>query len=312
MKISIISTLYKSEKYLEEFLNECLLALKSIDCFDYEFVFVNDGSPDNSVAFLLEKKKTIHPIRIIDLSRNFGHHYAIQAGLHNVKGDYVLLIDNDLETSPNVLVDFYNEIKKDPSLDMVFGYQESRKGGFIEKHFGNLFYKIFNLFSEIKIPENILTERLMSKKYVQELAALPDKNIFFAGLMQWVGFNQLGIPIKKQNRKGASTYTFRKRINLMINAIISFTAYPLKILFNLGILIFFGSLIASLFLIVKKIIYPEQILSGYTSLTVVILLSTGLILTAIGVLGIYLEKIFNQVKSRPTYIIKKIYDYEQN
>jgi putative glycosyltransferase len=312
MKISIVSTLYKSEKYLDEFLSECLSALTSIDCNDFEFVFVNDGSPDNSVVFLLEKRKTIKPITIIDLSRNFGHHYAIQAGLLYAKGDFVLLIDNDLETSPKVLIDFYNQIKSNPNLDMVFGYQEKRKGGFIEKNFGNLFYKVFNLFSEIKIPENILTERLMSKKYVQELAALPDKNIFFAGLMQWVGFNQLGIPIKKQNRKGGSTYTFRKRINLMINAITSFTAYPLKILFNLGILISMGSVVASLVLIARKIIQPERILSGYTSLTVVILLSTGLILTAIGVLGIYLEKIFNQVKNRPTFIIKKIHDYEQN
>lgn len=310
MKISIVSTLYKSQKYLDEFLEECLAALQLIACNDYEFVFVNDGSPDNSVEYLIEKKKTIHNIRIIDLSRNFGHHYAIQAGLHHVKGDYILLIDNDLETSPKVLVDFYNEIQKNPKLDMVFGYQESRKGGFIEKYFGNIFYKVFNWFSETKIPENILTERLMSRKYVQELAALPDKNIFFAGLMQWVGFNQLGIPVKKQNRKGASTYTFRKRINLMINAITSFTAYPLRILFNLGILISIGSFIASLYLIAKKILFPDQVLSGYTSLVVVILLSTGLILTAIGVLGIYLEKIFNQVKNRPTFIIKKIYDYE--
>ncbi len=310
MKISIISTLYKSQNYLAPFLDECLAALKLIDCDDYEFVFVNDGSPDDSVNYLLEKKKTIPPIKIIDLSRNFGHHYAIQAGLQHVKGDYVLLIDNDLETSPKVLVEFYKEIQNNPNLDMVFGYQESRKGGFIEKHFGNIFYKVFNWFSEIKIPENILTERLMSKKYVEELAALPDKNIFFAGLMQWVGFQQLGIPVKKENRKGASTYTFRKRINLMINAITSFTAYPLKILFNLGILISMGSVIASIYLIVRKIVFPEQILSGYTSLTVVILLSTGLILTAIGVLGIYLEKIFNQVKNRPTFIIKKIYDYE--
>jgi putative glycosyltransferase len=310
MKISVVSTLYKSEKYLDEFLAECLLALQTIECNDYEFVFVNDGSPDNSVDFLIRKRKSIPNIRIVDLSRNFGHHYAIQAGLLNAKGDYVLLIDNDLETSPKVLIDFYNEIQKDPKLDMVYGYQESRKGGFIEKYFGNIFYKVFNWFSEIKIPENILTERLMSKKYVKELASLPDKNIFFAGLMQWVGFNQLGIPVKKQNRKGASTYTFRKRINLMINAITSFTAYPLRILFNIGILISIGSFIASLYLVAKKIIYPDQILSGYTSLAVVILLSTGLLLTAIGVLGIYLEKIFNQVKNRPTFIIKKIYDYE--
>ncbi len=312
MKISVVSTLYKSQRYLDEFLEECLLALKAIGCSDYEFVFVNDGSPDHSVAYLLEKKKTIPKIKIIDLSRNFGHHYAIQAGLLHTQGDYVLLIDNDLETSPKVLVDFYREFQNNPQLDMVYGYQETRKGGFAEKHFGNLFYKVFNWFSEIKIPENILTERLMTQKYVQELAGLPDKNIFFAGLMQWVGFNQLGIPVSKQNRKGASTYTFRKRINLMINAITSFTAYPLKILFNMGILISMGSILTSLLLILRKAIYPEQILSGYTSLIVVILFSTGLILTSIGVLGIYLEKIFNQVKNRPTFIIKKIYDYEQD
>ncbi len=310
MKISIVSTLYKSEKYLDEFIKECLSALQTIECNDFEFVFVNDGSPDQSVHRLLEIKKSIRTLKIIDLSRNFGHHYAIQAGLQHAKGDYILLIDNDLETHPKVLISFYDEIRKNPDLDMVYGYQESRKGGFFEKHFGSLFYKVFNWFSEIKIPENILTERLMSKKYVQELSSLPDKNIFFAGLMQWVGFNQLGIPIRKESRKGASTYTFKKKINLMINAITSFTAYPLKILFNLGILISMGSVVTALILIIRKIIYPEQILSGYTSLAVVILLSTGLILTAIGVLGIYLEKIFNQVKSRPTFIIKKIHDYE--
>ena len=312
MKISIISTLYRSEKYLDQFISECLAAFNEINCDDFEFVFVNDGSPDDSVAHLLAKRQTIRNIKIVDLSRNFGHHYAIHAGLNHVNGDYVLLIDNDLETSPQVLVDFYNEIKANPELDVVYGYQCSRKGGFAERHSGSLFYKVFNYFSEVKIPPNILTERLMSKNYVAALAALPDRNIFYAGLMYWVGFKQKGIPVVKGYRKGSSTYTFRKKIALMVNAIASFTAYPLKMLFNLGMLISIVSVTAAVFLIIRKFIYPENILSGYTSLIVVILLSTGLIITAIGILGIYMEKIFNQVKGRPNYIIRKIYNYEQN
>ena len=169
MTLSVVTTLYKSKPFLETFLKEIIANIQIIKINDFELVFVNDGSPDDSVEYLLERKKEIPEIKIIDLSRNFGHHYAIQAGLNFASGEYVFLIDNDLETPPSVLVDYYNEIIIDKNLDVVYGYQEARKGNFIEKKAGSVFWVLINKLSDTKIPHNILTERLMPKQYVNEL-----------------------------------------------------------------------------------------------------------------------------------------------
>ncbi len=127
MTLSVVSTLYKSRIFLDRFLSETLIALKAINVDDYEIVFVNDGSPDDSLDFLIQKKNEIPQITIIDLSRNFGHHYAMQAGLQYAKGDYVFLIDNDLETPPSFLIDCYQELQKDASLDVVYGIQNIKQ-----------------------------------------------------------------------------------------------------------------------------------------------------------------------------------------
>ena len=168
MKLSVVTTLYKSRPFLATYLKEILASIQEIKIDNYELIFVNDGSPDDSVKFLLEQKKEIPQIKIVDLSRNFGHHYAIQAGLGYASGDFIFLIDNDLETPPTVLIDYYNEIKKDETLDVVYGYQEIRKGNFIEKKAGSIFWILINKLSDTKIPHNILTERLMTKQYVSE------------------------------------------------------------------------------------------------------------------------------------------------
>ena len=198
MKLSVVSTLYQSKVFLDKFLIEIEKAIQLIQIVDYELIFVNDGSPDNSLQYLITLKKEKYPkIKIIDLSRNFGHHYSIQAGLIEAKGDLVFLIDNDLETHPNVLVNFYKTIKEDKSLDVVYGFQEVRKGNFIERVLGGLFWILINKLSDTKIPHNILTERLMTKEYVKALLRLNDANLFLGGMMYWVGFNQKGISIEK-------------------------------------------------------------------------------------------------------------------
>ena len=132
MKISIVSTVYCSEIFLDEFVKLTLIALKKIKCKSYEMIFVNDGSPDQSLQKLLEKQKTNKNIKILNLSRNYGHHYAIQAGLKYSNGDYVFLIDNDLEVSPLVLERLYNKLTANKSIDVVYGYQKNRKGNLLE------------------------------------------------------------------------------------------------------------------------------------------------------------------------------------
>jgi putative glycosyltransferase len=306
--ISIVSTLYKSEAYLDDFIADCLTALDKIKCDEFEFVFVDDGSPDNSVSVLLKKQETNKNIKIIQLSRNFGHHNAIQAGLKNAHGDFVFLIDNDLEVNPLNLIEFHNTMTANPTADVIYGFINTRKGSIIERHLGRIFYKVFNSISEIKIPQNLTTECLMKKRYVQELISLPDKNLFMAGLMHWVGFEQIGIPVTKSIRNGRSTYTITKRFKLMINAISSFTAFPLVVLLYVGAIIFLFSTLFSIFLISNKIINPEKVMPGYTTVVVSVFLSTGMIISSLGIIGIYIEKIFNQVKNRPNFIIKRIYD----
>lgn len=308
MKISVVTTLYKSKVFLDEFIAEIQIALNQIQCLDYELIFVNDGSPDNSLQYLLERKKQIPEIKLIDLSRNFGHHYAIQVGLGYASGDYIFLIDNDLETPPNVLIDFYKEIANDSSLDVVYGYQEIRKGNFIEKFTGRIFWILINKLSDTKIPHNILTERLMTKQYVESLLRLQDANVFLGGMMYWVGFNQKGLPIKKGLRKGTSTYSLKRRAELMLQAITSFSGKPLEWLFYFGLTISFFSSLFIAYLIFQKIVHQDEVQLGWTSIVAINVLILGVISTFLGIIGIYIYKIYRQVQGRPNAIIKKIYE----
>ena len=308
MMISVVSTLYKSRRFLPTFLDEIKVALNRINCTNYELIFVNDGSPDDSLSFLIQKKDEIPQIKVIDLSRNFGHHYAMQAGLNYACGDYIFLIDNDLETPPSVLIDFYHEIQNDKTLDVVYGFQESRKGNIIERVSGSVFWVMLNKMSDIKIPHNILTERLMTKQYVKSLLDLNDANLFLGGMMYWVGFNQKGIAVRKGIREGASTYSLKRRLELMLQAVTSFSGKPLEWLFYFGLLISFSSVLFIVYLIGQKIIYQDEVQLGWTSIIAVNVLILGIIATFLGVIGIYIYKIFRQVQGRPNAIIKKVYE----
>jgi len=305
--LSIVTTLYKSERFLDSFVAQCEMAMTEINCKSYEIIFVNDGSPDGSLDKVLKLKESHKNIVAVDLSRNFGHHYAILAGLTNSSGDYVFLIDCDLEVPPTQIPIFYSKFFEEKNGDVVYGVQETRKGSFIERTIGGLFYLFFNRLTDTRIPENLLTERLMSRRYVEELIKMGDRNIFMAGMMQWVGFKQVPIIIKKGLREGKSTYTLGKRISLSMQAITSFSSYPLVMLFKFGFLISVLSVFTGIYFIIQKLINPEIVLSGFTFLIVALLFSVGIIVSSIGILGIYIDKLFNQTKNRQTFIVKDIY-----
>ncbi len=308
MRLSVVSTLYNSKPFLQKFLVETIKAIDTLGITDYEIIFVNDGSPDDSLVYLLERKKEIHQIKLVDLSRNFGHHYAIQAGLHHAKGEYVFLIDNDMEVHPGILVDFYNEMESNSQYDVVYGYQDRRKGGFLERVAGKFFWKALNAIAEVKIPENVLTERLMTKNYVLNLLTLQDSNLFLAGMMHWVGFNQKGVPVKKSHREGPSTYSLKKRLTLMVQAITSFSGKPLEYLFYFGISVSVFSFLFLIYLIIKKIYFGPAIQLGWTSIVAINILILGILSTFLGLIGTYLFKVFRQVQGRPNYIIQKAYE----
>ena len=304
-EISIVTTMYRSRGYLQQFLADCIATLEKLACRSWEIVLVNDGSPDDSLDFALQCRGEIPGLVVVDLSRNFGHHNAVLAGLRHARGELVFLIDCDLEVPPSSLIDFHATLRR-TGADIVFGYQEARKGGAIERAGGGLFWKVFNALSDTKIHESVLTERLMTRRFVESLLQLGDHNLFLAAMMSWAGFNQVGLPVKKKQREGRSTYTLAKRLQLVVNAVSSFSSKPLLWLFNAGIGITIISFLYAAYLVVRRILFDDTLL-GFTAVMTMMAMSLGILTTAIGIVGVYLGKIFNQVQNRPIYIVKDIH-----
>lgn len=303
--ISIVSTLYRSGPFLETFLAECQEALKATGFDNSEIVLVNDGSPDDSLAYVLARRSDIPQLVVIDLSRNFGHHQAIQAGLRESRGELVFLIDCDLEVRPAVLATFLPKLRQS-GADVVFGYQEARKGHWFERFSGSLFWKGFNRMSDTRVPENLVTERVMTRRFVDALLSMGDYNLFMGGMMSWAGFSQIGVSVGKQQREGQSSYTLLRRVQLMVNAVSSFSSKPLVWLFNSGVLITFTSFGYAGYLIARKLLFDDALL-GFTSMMAMMAMTLGILTTGLGLVGIYLGKVFNQVQNRPTYIIRDIH-----
>lgn len=303
MKLSIVTTMYWSETYLEEFYQRCKTEVQKITN-DYEIIFVNDGSPDHSLQKAIKLSERDDQVVVVDLSRNFGHHKAMMTGLSYTSGDLIFLIDSDLEEEPELLQIFYSRLTEE-NCDVVFGVQESRKGNIFEKWTGEIFYRIINYLSEIEMPRNIITARLMSRRYVDSLLKFKEQEIFLAGIWYITGFNQIAVEVVKHSTS-KTTYKLKNKVAMVINAVTSFSNKPLLLIFNLGMTITLISFFYILYLIVRKVFYAQS-LEGWTSLIVSVWFIGGLIISFIGIVGIYLSKIFIETKSRPYTIIREIY-----
>lgn len=304
MELSVVTSMYYSAPYLKEFYNRIKKSVEKIT-LDYEIIFVNDGSPDNSLDKAISLYEKDDRVKVIDLSRNFGHHKAMMTGLAHAKGELVFLIDCDLEEEPELVGKFYNKLKSS-SADVVYGVQETRKGSFFERINATFFYVLFNMLSGHPLPKNIMTIRLMSDKYVGNLVKHRERETIIAGLWVITGFRQVPFIVKKLD-KGSTTYNFRRKISNLVNGITSFSSKPLVLIFYLGSAIVFISSISALYLIVRRVFFGD-LLIGWPSLIVSIWLLGGLIMFCLGVIGIYLSKIFMETKQRPYTVIRKIYD----
>ncbi len=272
---------------------------------DYEIVCVDDGSPDNSVEVLRSLREVYPQIRIVELSRNFGHHHAAVAGLQCALGHRVFLIDCDLEVDPRELVTFWKTLEEQ-NADVVYGYQEMRKGGLVERLAGGLFWRIFNMLSDTHVPENVITERLMTSRYVDALTSLGDKHLFLAGMMYWAGFVQIGLPVAKGQRAGASSYTLRKRLSLLVRAITSFSAVPLYVCIWIGVAALGMASVNAGYVVVRKLIHPASTLTGFPTIVALLTAMFGFLMLGLGIVGLYVARIFVQTQGRPLFIIKNI------
>ncbi|MEM6261393.1 MAG: glycosyltransferase family 2 protein [Bacteroidota bacterium] len=305
--LSIVTTLYKSAPYLEAFLRTCREVVTQLEISDFELICVDDGSPDDSVAWLKFQQENYPELVIVELSRNFGHHRAVMAGLAHAKGERIFLIDCDMEVAPDVLTDFWTRMNSS-GADVVYGFVEERTGSVWKRWTGSLFWRIFNRLSETQVPPNIVTERLMSRRYVKALLTLGDQSPFMAGMFHWVGFSQEGMPVQRTPKAEASTYTFTRQLTLITNAITGFSARPLRILFTLGIFISLLSFGYGSFVVLRKLIFPESVASGFSAIASLIVFFCGITVSSIGLVGLYLSRMFSQVMNRPLYVVKDVWE----
>ncbi len=308
MDFSIVTTLYHSAPYIKEFYRRVCAEFEKVSD-KYEIIFVNDGSPDDALKLSISLHEKDHRVSVVDLSRNFGHHNAMLTGLSYTRGSYVFLIDVDLEEEPELFSQFYKKLKE-TDADVVFGVQHKRRGKLFEKISGGIFWKLFNLMSTYPVPENQLVARLMTRQYVDALLEYRERDVFLPGLWAMTGFKQIPLTAKKHS-KGSSTYNLRKKINQFVNAITSFSIKPLVYIFYLGALIVTISSASALWLIIRRIFFQEY-LSGWPSLIVSMWLLGGLTIFCIGLIGIYLSKVFMEAKQRPKAIIREIHEREKD
>lgn len=306
-RLSIVATLYKSAPYVSEFCRRAAEAAQKLVGEDFEIVLVNDGSPDDSLAIARRSIETYPNLRVIELSRNFGHHAAIIAGLDRSRGGLVFYIDSDLEEDPALLVEFSNKLTEE--LDVVFGFHNRVGEPLLRRWTSRAFWGLLSAVSETEITVNMANVRLMRRVYVDALLAMPDRNLFLGGMFPWPGFRQQGIPIERSRRE-ATSYSLAGRMRLALIAAISFSKRPLLFVFALGACISAGSFTVGLFLIVNRILRNSDVLDGWTSLMISVWFLGGLLLGATGVLGLYIAQIFDQVRSRPRYLVRREYDAE--
>lgn len=301
--ISIVTTMYYSSPYLQEFYWRVKTQVENLTD-NYEIIFVNDGSPDDSLAVAVSIYENDPKVRVVDLSRNFGHHKAMMTGLSYARGEKIFLIDGDLEEEPEWLDWFYRQLSEN-DCDVVYGVQKSRKGGWFERFSGALFYRLLNYLSDIELPENIITARLMTRRYVKSLLKFKESQLFLAGIWHITGYKQLPLSVVKHS-KGESTYNFYKKFNILINAITSFSNKPLIFIFHVGLLITLASAGVISYFIFRKFVFGIAV-EGWTSVIVSIWFIGGLVICFLGIIGMYISSIFLETKRRPYVIVRQSY-----
>lgn len=303
MRLSIVTTLYRSAPTIGEFCRRVFDAAETITQ-DIELVMVNDGSPDDSLDLALALHRADPRIVVVDLARNFGHHKAIMTGLAYATGDLVFLVDSDLEEEPELLTRFYERLSQD-DCDVVFGVQEARRGGVVERVTGALFFSLVDALSDQKIPRNLVIARLMRRDYVRALIRHRDREFVLLHLLQLTGFRQVPLPVRKLSFS-PSTYSFRMRVEMAIKYLTTTSTRLLYFILYAGIAIFGLSLIAIAFYITRYL-HSGIGVDGFTSLIVSIWFFGGSTTFILGVIGIYVANIFSETKRRPYTVVRHVH-----
>ena len=300
--ISIVSPVYMAENIVDELVKQLTFELQKITR-NYEIILVEDCGPDNSWGKIIENCRKDPHVKGIKLSKNFGQHHAITAGLDYSKGDWVVVMDCDLQDLPEEIIKLYNKAVK--GFDIVLARRVQRKDTFLKRNTSALFYKMFSYLSGIHHDSTVANFGIYSRKTINAINSLREPMRSFTAMISWVGFNRTTVDVKHGKRfEGKTSYNWSKLIDFALDIAISYSQKPLKLTVKLGVII---SLLSIFYTIYNMIMYftGRIKITGYASLIISIWFLSGLIILIIGILGLYLGKIFEGIKNRPIYIIDK-------
>jgi len=300
MKLSVVSPVYMGESMVHELVERLSRTLSAV-FEEYEIILVEDGSPDGSWEKIKTSCKNNNRVRGIKLSRNFGQHYAISAGLNEASGDWIVVMDCDLQDRPEEIIKLYK--KAIEGYDIVYAQRKLRQDDLLKRLSSKLFYSIFGYLTETKQDSSIANFGIYHKKVIEATLSMKDCIRYFPTMIRWVGFDSTNVEVQHDRRKeGNSSYSWNKLLKLAINNIIAFSDKPLRILVKIGFLLSATSFFLGLFYI-YQFFSGRILIMGFTSVILTITFLSGLIIIILGFIGIYLGKTFEQTKQRPTYII---------
>ena len=301
MQLSVVVPVFNEEAVLPSFVARLQPALAQCTA-DYEILFINDGSADGTLCLLKTYAAQDKRVKIISLSRNFGKEAALTAGLTAAQGAGVILLDADLQDPPEIILQLWEKFQQ--GFDNVYGVRQDRAcDSFVKRLTAQSFYKLYNRLADTPIPYNAGDFRLLSRRAVNAVLSLPERERFMKGLFAWVGYKSAAVPFVREKRAaGRTKWGYVKLWNFALNGLTASTTLPLKLWTYFGVFISLASFVFALWTTYKKIVFGNPV-SGWTSLMVAILFFIGVQLITLGGIGEYLSRIFNEVKQRPAYFI---------
>lgn len=305
--ISIVVPCYNEEAVIVETVKRLISVCDTIECYDFELLFIDDGSTDQTRLMLRQLADLIPRIKVIGFSRNFGHQIAVSAGIDHARGDAVVLIDADLQDPPEIIRDMVSLWES--GYDVVYATRTERSGeSAFKKQTARLFYRLLNRLSDVPIPLDTGDFRLMARNVVHVLRKMPERDRFIRGMVSWVGFKQVALPYRREERfAGESKYPLKKMLRFATDGILSFSLKPLRLSITLGLLSSACAFLGIIYALFVRLLTNSWV-EGWAGIFIAILFIGGVQLVTVGIVGEYVGRIYNEVKRRPLYLVDEVID----
>jgi dolichol-phosphate mannosyltransferase len=301
MKLSIIIPIYNEQGNIDRLINRLkgVVSKLAIDC---EYIFINDGSKDDSINIIKNLAAIDSSVKYINFSRNFGHQIAVTAGLDKASGDRIVIIDADLQDPPELIIDMFH--KMNDGFEVVYAKRKARKGeSWLKKFTARMFYRILKAITSVNIPVDTGDFRIMDRKIVDVLKQMPEQQKFLRGQISWIGFNQTFVEYERDERNAGETgYTYIKMIRFALDGITSFSNFPLKFASICGFVVSGVAFLVGLYALYARFISGHYV-EGWTSIIISVLFLGGIQLISIGIIGEYISRLSSNVRNRPLYIV---------